>query len=49
VTITKQDLEEIPMLRQLREAINLWEEKLKTAEGRDRFILKKALIEMRKD
>lgn len=49
VTITKQDLEEIPMLKQLRDAIDLWEAKLKTAEGRDRFILKKALIEMRKD
>ena len=37
------------MLRQLRDAIDLWEAKSKTAEGRDRFILKKALIEMRKD
>ena len=49
VTITKKDLEEIPELQQLREAINLWEEKLKKAEGKDRFIIKKALIEMRKD
>lgn len=31
VSITKKDLEEIPYLKQLREAINMWEEKLKTA------------------
>jgi len=31
VSITKKDLEEIPFLKQLREAINMWEEKLKTA------------------
>ena len=49
VSITKKDLEEIPFLKQLREAINMWEEKLKTAQGRDRFIIKKTLIEMRKD
>ena len=49
VTITKKDLEEIPMLKQLREAINLWEAKLKTTEGKDAFTIKKALIEMRKD
>jgi hypothetical protein len=33
----------------LREAIDLWEAKLKTAEGKDAFTIKKALIEMRKD
>ena len=49
VTITKKDIEEIPFLAQLRESIDAWEAKLKTAEGRDRFIIKKALIEMRKD
>ena len=49
VTITKKDLEEIPFLQQLRESINHWEEKLKVAEGRDAYIIKKALIEMRKD
>lgn len=49
VTITKKDLEEIPFLKQLREAINMWEEKLKKAEGRDRFIIKKTLIDLRKD
>ena len=49
VTITKKDLEDIPELKQLREAINLWEAKLKTTEGKEAFIIKKALIEMRKD
>ena len=49
VSITKKDVEEIPFLKQLREAITMWEEKLKTAQGRDRFIIKKTLIEMRKD
>jgi len=36
-------------LRKLREAIDVWEEKLKVAEGRNRLIIKRALIEMRKD
>ena len=49
VTITKKDLEEIPPLQQVREAIELWEEKLKTAQGKDAFIIKKAIIELRKD
>lgn len=49
ISITKKDLEEIPELRQLRETITLWEHYLKRAEGKERFIVKKALIEMRKD
>ena len=49
VTITKKDLEEIPGLRQLREAINAWEAKLKVTEGKNAYIIKKAIIEMRKD
>lgn len=49
VTITKKDLEEIKPLRQLREAINAWEAKLKVTEGKKAFIIKKAIIEMRKD
>ena len=49
VTITKKDVEEIPFLRELREGIKIWENKLKTAQGKDAFIIKKALIEMRKD
>lgn len=49
VSITKQDLDDIPLLRQLREAISIWETKLKASEGKQAFIIKKALIEMRKD
>ena len=49
VTITKKDLEEIPPLRQLRDTILIWEKRLKKAEGRNAFLIKKALIEMRKD
>ena len=49
ISITAKDLEEIPLLKQLREAINVWEAKLKTIEGKDAFTMKKALIEMRKD
>ena len=49
VTITKKDIEEIEPLRQLRETIDIWNAKLKKTEGKDAFIIKKALIEMRKD
>ena len=49
VTITKKDLEEIPFLQQLRESIELWEAMLKKASGREAFIIKRTLIEMRKD
>ena len=49
VIITKKDVEEIPGLAQLREAIKMWEQKLKTASGRDAFIIKTAIIELRKD
>ena len=49
ISITAKDLEQIPCLKQLREAINVWEAKLKTTEGKDAYTMKKALIEMRKD
>lgn len=49
VTITKKDLEEIESLRQLRNEINKWEAKLKVTEGKEAYVIKKALIEMRKD
>ncbi len=49
VSITKEDLEEIKPLRQLRDAIEMWEEKAKTAQGRDALIIKKTLIDLRKD
>lgn len=40
VRITEQDLNEIPFLRQVREAISLWESILKNASGRDSYIAK---------
>lgn len=49
IAITDQDLEDIPELRQLRKSIEEWEERLKNAKGRDIFVIKKALIEMRKE
>ena len=49
VMITKKDVEEIPGLQQIRDAIKVWEEKLKTSSGRDAFIIKSAIIELRKD
>ena len=49
VSITKKDVEEIPYLKQLREAISTWEAKLKVTEGKDAFTIKKARIEIRKD
>ena len=49
VMITKQDVEEIPGMSQLRDAIKMWETKLKSASGREAFIIKTAIIELRKD
>ena len=49
VSITKQDLQDIPLLQQVKEAIATWEKMLKTAQGRDKYIIKKAIIELRKD
>lgn len=49
ISITKDDLEEIPYLEQLRTTIDTWDEAIKHTSGRDAFIMKKALIDMRKD
>ena len=49
VSITPQDLEEMPELKKLHEAILKVEEKLKTARGKTAYKLRKQLIEMRKD
>ena len=49
VTITKKDLEEIPDLKLLREAIERLEAQLKRTTGKEAFALKKTLIEMRKE
>lgn len=49
VSITKKDLEEVPGLKQIKEAIALWETILQTAQGKDAYIAKKAIIDLRKD
>ena len=47
--ITKEDLDTIPELRQLREAIEQVEEQQKKATGKKKYLLKKQIIEMRQD
>ena len=42
VSITKKDLEDIPPLRQLRDAIESWEKLQKKVSGRDAFIVKRS-------
>ena len=49
VSITHKDLDEIPALRELREAIEQVEIAEKAARGKRKFLLKKQLIEMRQD
>lgn len=49
ISITKKDLEEIPELRNLKKEIEKTEEKFKKASGKDKYNLKKQLIEMRQD
>ena len=49
VKITKKDVEEVPGLKQLREAIKYWEERLKTASGRNAYIIKNTIIDLRKE
>ena len=49
VQITTKDLEDIPYLQTIRDAIAYWERQLKTAQGRDKYIVKKAIIDFRKD
>ncbi len=49
VSITPKDLEEIPALRDLRDAIAAVEAQVARASGKKKYILKKQLIEMRQD
>ena len=49
VSITKQDLKDIPELAEWREGIKHWESLSKTAQGHNAYIIKRSLIEMRKD
>lgn len=47
--ISERDIEEIPGLKELREEIEKVEAACKSARGRRKYLLKKQLIEMRKD
>ena len=47
--ITKQDLEEIKALRDLKEAIQIMEQIEKKAIGKQKYKAKKALIEMHQE
>lgn len=49
VTITKKDIETIPTMADLQDAIAYWDLKSKTTTGKERYIAKKALIDSRKD
>ena len=49
IKITPLDLAEIPLLKQLSDSIARWEQYQKTATGRAAFIIKRTLIEMRRD
>lgn len=50
ISITQHDLDTIPPLRELRQAIKVYEDALKRCAGtKQAYLLKKALIEMRKD
>lgn len=48
-SITEEDLRRSPELRRLRERIKEWEVRLQETTGRDRYKIKKLLIEMRKE
>lgn len=49
VSITEEDIAEVPGLRELRDAIAEVEAREKKAIGKTKFLLRKQLIEMRKD
>ena len=49
ISITEEDIQTIPGLKQLREAIKQTEARQKTAKGKNRFILKQQLIQLRQD
>ena len=49
VSITQKDIDEIPALKELRSEIEKVEAMAKAATGKQKFLLKKQVIEMRKD
>lgn len=49
ISITPEDIEAMPALKELHEAIEVIEQEEKSAEGHKKYLLKKQLIEMRQD
>ena len=49
ISITEEDIETIPALKQLRESIKIVEQEEKNARGKRKYYLKKQLIQMRQD
>ncbi len=49
ICITQEDIDAIPALKELKDAIKVVEEQEKAATGKRKFLLKKQLIEMRQD
>ena len=49
ISITQADIDEIPGLKELRECIDEIEAQAKAATGKKKFLLKKQVIEMRRD
>ena len=49
IRITEEDVNEIPALKHLREAIKVVQEQEKKAKGKRKFLLKKQIIQMRQD
>lgn len=49
ISITAEDVETIPGLKELRDSIEVVEAQFKAASGKRKFLLKKQLIEMRQD
>lgn len=47
--ITKEEKANIPELKQIEEAIEMWKQKLTRATGKDAYIIKKAIIDLQKD
>lgn len=49
ISITEKDLELVPGLKRLRDTIDKLEEQLKSATGKQKYLLKKNIIDLRKD
>lgn len=49
ISITQQDLEEIPFLPQIKESIAYWKKVLAHSSGRAAYIAKRAIIDLSKD